>query len=112
MQRQLFAVLLLATCAVPLRADIGDDARAVFVKNCAACHGESLKLSNLDLSTRDSILRGGTKGPAVTPGDVDASLLWKMVSGDSPAMPPGGKLQSAELEIVRTWISEGAPPSR
>jgi hypothetical protein len=45
----------------------------------------------------------------VTPGDVDASLLWKMVNGDSPAMPPGGKLQSAELENVRAWIAEGAP---
>ncbi len=112
MQRQFIVIFLLAACSASLRADIGDDARKVFAKNCQVCHGASLQQSGLDLSSRESILRGGTKGPAVTPGSVDTSLLWKMVSGDSPAMPPGGKLQNAELEIVRTWITEGAPLSK
>ncbi|MDA0207430.1 MAG: PSD1 and planctomycete cytochrome C domain-containing protein [Acidobacteria bacterium] len=111
MPRHLIFIALLIVGSVALRADIGDDARDVLAKNCQVCHGESLQQSGLNLSTRESILRGGTKGPAVTPGNIETSLLWKMVSGDSPAMPPGGKLQSAELEILRTWISEGAPSS-
>lgn len=73
------------------------------------CHGETIKQSDLDLRTHESILRGGMTGPAVTPGNVDDSVLWQMVSGDSPAMPPGGKLLAAELETIRKWIAEGAP---
>ena len=111
MRRHFILITLLIVGAAALRADIGEDAREVLAKNCQVCHGESLQQSGLNLSTRESILRGGTKGPAITPGNVEASLLWKMVSGDSPAMPPGGKLQSAELEILRTWITEGAPLS-
>jgi hypothetical protein len=109
MQRQIFVFLLLTAFCASLRADISDDARIVFAKNCTVCHGESVKQSDLDLRTQESILRGGMTGSAVTPGNVDDSLVWHMVSGDSPAMPPGGKLQSAELETVRKWIAEGAP---
>ena len=44
-----------------------------FRQNCATCHGAALKMSNLDLRTRESILSGGDHGPAIEPGNPDKS---------------------------------------
>ena len=108
LRRQLTLTLLVVVSAVGLYADIDDDAQAVLTANCTVCHGAALQQSELDLSSREALLAGGTRGPAVSPGDVEASLLWQMVSGDSPMMPPGGRLSEADLETVRSWIEEGA----
>lgn len=53
--------------------------RAVQSK-CLACHGEQ-KISGLDLRDRASALKGGTRGPALAPGDADRSLIYRHASG-------------------------------
>src|SRR5579862_9115430 len=58
-------------------------------KNCLGCHGVGARLSGLDLRSRASALQGGTRGPAITPGSAQKSLLYKLVSGvRAPSMPP------------------------
>src|SRR6266404_8338084 len=57
---------------------IAPKARVIFENNCLACHGET-RMSGLDLRQRDAALKGGTRGPAIVPGDPDASLLYKAV---------------------------------
>jgi cytochrome b subunit of formate dehydrogenase/mono/diheme cytochrome c family protein len=77
---------------------------ALFEGKCSACHG-STKLGGLDLSTYESTLAGGNSGPAVVPGDPDASVLIdKQAAGNHP-----GQLSDDELALVRTWIEAGAP---
>ena len=80
----------------------------VLRKNCFACHGAS-KTSGLDLRTRDAMLAGGQRGPAVSPANLKRSLLFAMAShATEPAMPPGQKLPDADIETLRQWILAGA----
>ncbi len=80
------------------------------LKRCQGCHGASVQMNGLRLDARDGALAGGASGPAITPGDGAASRLIRVVSGaDKLVMPPAGpKLTSAEVDLLRTWIDQGA----
>jgi len=89
--------------------------RPVLAENCYACHSaETMALAELRLDSRDGVLTGGTRGPAVAPGDPDASLLLEAVSYRNLdlKMPPAGKLSDAVLADLRAWIQMGAPDPR
>jgi len=73
-------------------------------QRCGACHGASA-LSGLSLSSYASALQGGTRGPAVVPGDADASVLVQIQSTGNHA----GQLTNAELAVIIAWIQSGAP---
>ena len=83
------------------------DILPILESRCLACHGDADLQSDLDLRTRDSILKGGRTGPGVTPFLPDESLmLQKVVQG---AMPPGKrKLAPEEIDRLRRWIDGGA----
>jgi mono/diheme cytochrome c family protein len=78
--------------------------------NCAACHSGKVLTSGFSLDTRESMLRGGNRGPAVVPGDPEKSLLLTALrhSGDVK-MPPGRKLSEEQIAIVDRWVKMGAP---
>ena len=68
-------------------------------------------MSGLDLSTRESMLRGGEKGPAIVPGKAEASRLYRRVAGlEKPAMPlaPLPPLTPQEVAVLKSWIDQGA----
>jgi nitrate/TMAO reductase-like tetraheme cytochrome c subunit len=71
---------------------------------CGGCHGEN-GIQGLNLTTYASALAGGSSGPAVVPGDAQASLLVQKQSG---AQPHFGQLTPEELELVIQWIEDGA----
>lgn len=83
------------------------------VKECQGCHGESMKLSRLDLRTREAMLTGGARGPAIVPGRASESLLLRMIEAkDGMQMPPGDpskRLPRETVEAIRAWIDGGAP---
>ena len=92
-------------------SSLADDALAVLEKNCLACHG-SARMSGLDLRERGTLLKGGSRGPAVAPGNAAESLLYQAAAHvGEPAMPPGSEepLPAADLETLATWINQGAP---
>src|SRR5690606_19852354 len=73
-------------------------------------HGAAMQMANLDLRARQHVIAGGVRGPAVEPGNLEQSWLWKLASHEGkPAMPPGGKLADEDLETLRRWILAGAP---
>jgi hypothetical protein len=77
---------------------------------CANCHGPSLQSSGLRLDSRDAILKGGVRGPAITPGSPQTSLLLAAIEqSGSLKMPPGGKLPGTTIAAIRRWIELGAP---
>src|SRR4051794_14274493 len=84
-------------------------ARAVFEAKCAACHGPA-RMSELDLRERDTILKGGKRGPAIVPGKADESLLYKAIRREGDVQMPPGKtvLTTAEVNAIRDWINAGA----
>ncbi len=84
----------------------------ILKQKCFQCHGEALQMSGLDLRTREAILKGGEKGPAVVPGKPDESRLYRRVSGmEKPAMPmaPLPALSAQEVAVLKSWIEQGAP---
>src|SRR5258706_15703536 len=52
----------------------GTPAQAIFENHCVSCHGTT-PMSGLDLRQRDTILKGGKRGPAMVLGKPEESLL-------------------------------------
>src|SRR5688572_20246673 len=44
------------------------EAVAILRTNCSQCHTKAMSMSGLDLSSRESVLRGGSRGPALVAG--------------------------------------------
>src|SRR3954468_4134184 len=78
-------------------------------ENCQQCHNDSTKSSGLALTSREAILAGGNRGPAIKPGAPSDSLMVKAVeqSGDLK-MPPGRRLAVEQIATIRQWIESGA----
>ncbi len=91
--------------------------RPLFAENCYTCHSqkaEKLK-GNLRLDTPEGVLHGGSTGPAIVPGDPDASLLIKAVRYTDPdlKMPPKNKkLSDEQIASLEAWVKMGAPLPR
>ena len=68
-------------------------------------------MGGLRLDSRESILHGGGRGPAIVAGKPKESLLIKAVqqTDASLKMPPGKKLSDAEIATLAQWIAMGAP---
>src|SRR5712691_10992136 len=84
-----FEVLAALGLAQPTRpkADekfFADKVAPILKKNCLSCHNSAKARGGLDLTTHDSTLTGGDKGPALVPGDPAKSLLVKMIRGPMP----------------------------
>ncbi|MGE0815782.1 MAG: DUF1553 domain-containing protein [Vicinamibacterales bacterium] len=92
-------------------AEIAQSVHALLAGRCLGCHGEKLKLSKLDLRTREAALDGGAMGPALVPGRAEDSRIYRLAAGlESPAMPmKGAPLTAAELAAMKRWIDAGAP---
>jgi mono/diheme cytochrome c family protein len=85
--------------------------RPVVEKQCLTCHNATVKQGGLDLSSRDKMIRGGDRGPAIVPGQPSESLLLAYIShSKKPGMPLGGAKLSPELIAkFEEWIKSGAP---
>jgi hypothetical protein len=86
--------------------------RPLLVDNCYKCHSSvQKKKGNLLLDSRAGMLKGGDTGPALVPGNVEASLLIKAIRSDDPdmKMPRGGKLSEQQIADLVAWIKMGAP---
>lgn len=85
--------------------------RPLLIKHCYQCHSVNAKRleANLLLDRRKGHLSGGDSGPAVVPGDADASLLIEAVRYESYEMPPKGKLPETDIKTLVRWVNMGAP---
>ena len=77
--RLLLAGLIVAIAAGPLAAaeptDFQQDVLPLLRTSCIACHHASAAEADLILETPQQILAGGISGPAVLPGNGEASPL-------------------------------------
>ncbi|MEO2035420.1 MAG: PSD1 and planctomycete cytochrome C domain-containing protein, partial [Planctomycetaceae bacterium] len=101
-------------CTVPLIAgeQSGDpvfeeDVRPIFETYCFKCHGEIQK-SELDLRSRQSILRGSESGPILSQETPEESRLYEVIHEGH--MPPEDEKQLAAVdeETIQRWITAGA----
>ena len=94
----MISAALLAAPASPEGNDLFENKiRPVLAENCYVCH-TNVQSGGLRLDSREGLLKGGTSGPALVPGDPEKSLLIQAVrqTGDLK-MPKGGKLKPAEI---------------
>jgi hypothetical protein len=118
MRSWLIRLLPLFLLAAPVRADdpaanlFESRIRPVLAERCWSCHGEKKQHGGLRLDGREALLSGGDGGPAIVPGDPEASRLIEAIrqTGDELKMPPeGGKLPDETIATLADWIKAGAP---
>lgn len=83
------------------------DVMPILERYCWECHsGDDVELG-LRLDSYEGVMAGSDYGTVVEPGDPAGSLLIDMVeSGDMPE--EGDPVPPEQLEIIKTWIAEGA----
>lgn len=82
--------------------------RPLLIKHCQECHGAKKQFAELRLDSRAALLKGGESGPAVKVNHPEKSLLISAVRGESLEMPPDNSLTPEEIDILSTWIRQGA----
>lgn len=115
-----FAILSLVIPleAVAAKVDFNRDIRPILSRNCFHCHGPDATHREADLRLDMEQGLKSTEEPAmIHPGQPSHSELFERVSSKDPdlVMPPsdsGKKLKPAEINLIRQWISEGAPWSQ
>ena len=75
-----FWVLLAVAANLTAADETQDRALGILRDHCLACHSKAAGMSGLDLSTRESALKGGQRGPAI----VQQGGREPSVSGSAP----------------------------
>ena len=87
--------------------------RPVLVAHCSGCHSATASKvrGGLKVDSLQALLAGGESGPAIVPGDPDASLLVLAIRYEDPdtEMPPKGKLPAEAIKAIERWVAMGAP---
>ena len=114
-----FLVMLTPGLTTPLLADaplpsdgiafFESKVRPVLQARCVACHGGGKAKGGLDLSSREGLLKGGDRGPAVSLEAPGQSVLVEAINHRDLKMPPKGKLPQAEIDILGRWVEMGVP---
>ena len=90
--------------------------RPLLVAHCYSCHSSAKRKreGGLVLDSRAGWFVGGDRGPAVSPGNVDASLLIQAVRHTDPdfKMPPDKPLPARSIARLEQWVRMGAPDPR
>ena len=90
--------------------------RPLLADQCLGCHGAAASASNggLRMTSREDLLKGGARGPAIIIGHPEASLLVKAITYTEKglAMPPRARLTDPQIAILTDWVRNGAfwPP--
>ena len=93
-----------------------DVVQPAFDRRCMSCHNNSKKSGGLSVATYETLMKGGSKGRVITPGNSSGSDLFRRVNlapGRTDFMPKEGKtpLDKNEVAAIGWWISQGAPKS-
>lgn len=72
---------------------------------CGRCHNSVTLKGDLDLTSYEAALAGGGSGPAIVPGNPDASELVRVQKGGGHSE----MLSGAQLAAIIEWIRAGAP---
>jgi hypothetical protein len=85
-------------------------------QRCSSCHNNTKTSGGLSLASYETLMKGGSKGSVITPGNPSTSDLFRRVtltSDRSDFMPRNSKtpLNKNEVAAIGWWISQGAPKS-
>ena len=110
----LVCVIMLGGCS-PRNVSFSADVQPILKQYCLECHvpgRPGYDASGFDMSSYETVMKGGKFGTFVIPGDPFTSTLNMLVEGradPSIRMPHGGdKLNDRDIAILRVWVQEGA----
>ncbi len=84
--------------------------RPLLIEKCSACHGEKVRMADLDLTTAEGLRAGAGGKPVVSADDPAMGALMRAVRHeDKVKMPPTGKLHPAEIAALGRWVEMGTP---
>jgi hypothetical protein len=108
-------LLLLSSAGITVAADetsFSKDIAPIILNKCVSCHGSEKARGGFRAHTfKDLMTPGKSKSPSITPGKPDASELFARLTATDPddRMPQkDDALEPRQIEIFKTWISEGA----
>jgi len=78
---------------------------SLLAARCLECHSTKDPSGGLDLTSQTGLEKGSDSG-SVLNEPWDSSTLWRVIS--EKEMPPKAALSEKEIELLRTWISQGA----
>lgn len=85
------------------------EVRPILHTHCSQCHNDRLRTSGLSLASREGLLEGGTRGPAISVDRPSESLvLAALRQSETLSMPPDGKLPDDKIAAIERWIELGA----
>jgi len=89
----------------------------ILERRCVECHKPGKIKGKLRMDTYEMLLKGGSDGPALVPGNAEESLMIvriQLPEDDDEHMPPKGKtdITADELTVVKWWIDNGADATR
>jgi WD40 repeat protein len=103
-----------AQSAVPAKSEVSfiNDVAPILRDNCFACHDAKKKKGKLDMTTFESLRKGGSHDDPVEAGNPEDSAMIGFLTGpDDRRMPPkdaGAPLAKAKVDVIRQWIKDGA----
>ena len=87
------------------------DIAPILVQHCVDCHGDRNPRGQLDMDTFTGLMKGGTTGPPIMPGNPTGSLLIEKLKGTAEGKRmPNGKppLPTETIAKIEAWIAAGA----
>jgi hypothetical protein len=88
------------------------DVAPILKENCFACHDAKRKKGKLEITSYESLRKGGSHDEPIVPGDSHASLIIeRLESAGADRMPPkdvGDPLPKEKIAVIARWIDEGA----
>ena len=81
---------------------------------CMACHGSERVKGKLKMTSYAALIKGGSKGACILPGDAAGSLMIQRINlplDDNKRMPPAEKKQLSleEAAFLEWWVSAALP---
>ncbi|MCC6233159.1 MAG: PSD1 domain-containing protein [Verrucomicrobiales bacterium] len=102
--------------ATPAETRFREAVEPILQARCYECHSHQAGKTKggLTLDSRSGWATGGEHGPALVPGQPEASLILQAVRRTHAeiAMPPKLTLPASEVAILESWVREGAQDPR
>src|SRR5260221_6139432 len=81
----------------------------LLAEQCVKCHGGEKTKGEFDLTSRETLLKGGADGPAIVAGNSKESRMIRLLKHtEEPNMPSKApQLSDADIAQVAAWIDAG-----
>lgn len=99
---------------VASKVDFIKNVKPVLEAACLHCHCEKNTKGDLNMETKELMMKGGEDGTSLVPGDSAKSPIYTLCvlpEDDDDVMPPKkeGLLEPEQLAVIKDWIDQGAP---